>query len=1797
MSQEELSTAASTYDSLPALWDAATRLAQNMREDADRLEATGALPAPELLDALTEYRERVMALADDGDPPADLEALAATQAAQIQRAQLGSALAELRTLRATQPGYEQSIELVHGAAVGLAEAHDDPRAQQLLWLHAVLAGRELLGPVDFAQATERLRASGLPEQLALGLIAGHLEITCAANDEPGRITRDGSGMPPSASLPDATSVTLPTAGSTPQPVEPPAPSGSPAEGQPDGGAAATEHDVASPAVPVPDGVMQTGTPPHGAVDDDTHTAAQAVEVADDPSEAQDAAPGAPTLGAGRPGEDAATMPPVEQVESSDVSAAGPSPTEVHHSEPPESATPKSATEASAIDAPTVDPDPEPNVSPPSESASQQSIGALVSALRADEVELAHWIARTDSALADVAGALAAVVLARVLNDTRRPLLTAFDNAVTQSGQAELGDASAILLCAAALRGALVAPYGHSAEVLRQHARRLPHTLSDVAELIAERAPRGDLVGLAGEARGGGELSQQRASLQAEARRLIEEAPQRSTSYVPARRIWLRLVTAGELSTILAAVAKGADDTAARTAVERLSAVGAVERLLDTQDYGRRRQGRGGIVSHARDWLIDNVTEIIDLGTRWQRLLNDLGNGERRESTGWIRDQILERAPDVARELEALAEDADPLIAASSAVLARTAWEPLRELADQGNPPRPAWNPIGSADAFGGMLGRVRDLELADDLSPTEVPSIEALAAALGTSLSDAHARRLERHDHHVTQVLRELMGAGDVELAARLERTDREQLGRARDQLERERRDLRRRLDRAYGEQTIDDDERAELQVVLDEDPGSPNISRQRTALAAQRALLERRSAEACSRIREQVAELAPAKRIALHIDELLEAGQIVVANEFVARLQVGDRDFDELEPPLDATRLVTFLQRFDGRREQPAEMLARRKQKVDGGDAAAMRELITRSRTGTIKRDDAEALAKRVLTTVGFEDVTLTRAESHGNLTVVMTATTRVVRQGCPVPELGSRAKGRYRVMVTADPRGEEDLLNRVREARKQAGQPLIVILRSALDFEARQGLARLARQQRVPFLLIDRAVLALLATEDRERPRPAALFAAALPFSWSNPYVTHGVVPPEMFFGRDRELTDLTSPAGSVFLYGGRQLGKSAVLRRILEDFDASLPQHHAVYLDLEHRRIGFDGPTDLVWSHLGQELEIAGGLENAGRDSVSVRATIRRLLDEDPLFELRILLDEADHFLQQEATAGRDGSPAFASVIDMRALMQESDGRVKFVLAGLHSVQRFLHLPNQPFAQLGAPTPIGPLSWPDARELVERPLSALGYQLDAHVTDRILTLSSRHPSLAQHICWTLVDHMTRKARSRVPMRITLDDLDDAYEDRNLRVEIRKRFDWTLDLDPRYRVLAYALALRSLDDRRVQADGLTVGELQAEAGDWWRDGFAGLSRDEVETLADEMVNLLVFARVGGRYRLWSPNVMQLLGTREEVEERLLAEAERADVTRFEPSVYRRSLRSAQPAGPRSPMTFADERALLGDGPPVRLVCGSDATHVGKLVEALKSAVDTPDWPQLAFREHKRTPSPHVLNPRKSDDQSRLVVHVAPVENVAAGWLVERVAELAAAITQRSDVKAVVLVLKPEMLAHWVPIADQLEVDEDLAAQARLIVLKRWEEGAIAQWLDDLQLPSSAAQRAQVLRVTGGWPELVQRFAALAVAQDRRLDDMISAADRPEFRQPLLATLPMDRLAGLSEAADEMAQYGSLSAVDLADLLDGVNFAQAQDLLGALDLLQALGAEPGSDAGHLYALEPTLAAALRPPA
>ncbi|NMM31950.1 MAG: hypothetical protein HHJ10_13165 [Cellulomonas sp.] len=704
----------------------------------------------------------------------------------------------------------------------------------------------------------------------------------------------------------------------------------------------------------------------------------------------------------------------------------------------------------------------------------------------------------------------------------------------------------------------------------------------------------------------------------------------------------------------------------------------------------------------------------------------------------------------------------------------------------------------------------------------------------------------------------------------------------------------------------------------------------------------------------------------------------------------------------------------------------------------------------------------------------------------------------GSYVPSLGTQARGQYDITLVWDEVSPQRLLQFIDEDRRDRAH-LIFYFRT-LSVAERIELRRLTRSSGVEFspLVVDDPVVAWLST------RPEASWKitqrVTLPFTTLNPYTPFagGEVPDEVFVGREIERQSIIDPTGSLFVYGGRQLGKSALLRRVERGFtrqrteatdDERNAERLAVYFDLKTAGIGEASPPSALWPSIAPRLVELDILHptGAGWSGETVTEGIAEWLEADPSRQLLLLLDESDNFLTADARdVGRNRLGGFPTLQQLKGLMERTHRRFKPVFAGLHQVQRFHDLPNTPVAHGGQDILIGPLRVTDARELVRDPLYALGYEFETRETMwRLLRLTNYQASLIQIICDALVRHVRGAALPGSGGRVVITNrhVDEIYAKREVRDLIAQRFRWTINLDSRYRVIALVTALWSFDAR--PGEMFSASELQRECAYFWPAAFSqsDLSSAEFLRYLDEMTGLGVLHRQGGDFGLRSPSVLGLLGTRDSIETELM-DAENFELDyQYNPAVNRRILAREEP-GPerRSPLSDA-ELALLtvhAEGAPrIHAVIGTPALGIGRVSDALTMVAADRGFTCV-------TATPGTLDTRlRRKELQHVILDLTDKDATQQDF------RRAITRVRYSSDRFVTIVVDAKRIRHVLPELDGIP----------LIRLRRWSAEGLQSWQDSLF--STPLLRQQLKAATGGWPDLVERVMH-AIAQGSSREDAL---------------------------------------------------------------------------------------------
>jgi hypothetical protein len=166
---------------------------------------------------------------------------------------------------------------------------------------------------------------------------------------------------------------------------------------------------------------------------------------------------------------------------------------------------------------------------------------------------------------------------------------------------------------------------------------------------------------------------------------------------------------------------------------------------------------------------------------------------------------------------------------------------------------------------------------------------------------------------------------------------------------------------------------------------------------------------------------------------------------------------------------------------------------------------------------------------------------------------------------------------------------------------------------------------------------------------------------------------------------------------VYGGRQLGKTALLRALERRFRNVQQGRLAVFVDLKRELFSRGRGIDALWSVLVARFQEAGVLTESKVGATAGQEALFRHVKEwlaaSPDRRLLLLLDEADTFLGEDGKETDHHEP-FPRCQRLKGLMEDTDRRFKVIFAGLHNVQRTTRSANHPLAHFGEAICIGPM-----------------------------------------------------------------------------------------------------------------------------------------------------------------------------------------------------------------------------------------------------------------------------------------------------------------------------------------------------------------------------------------------------------------------------------------------------------------------------------------------------------------------
>lgn len=627
-------------------------------------------------------------------------------------------------------------------------------------------------------------------------------------------------------------------------------------------------------------------------------------------------------------------------------------------------------------------------------------------------------------------------------------------------------------------------------------------------------------------------------------------------------------------------------------------------------------------------------------------------------------------------------------------------------------------------------------------------------------------------------------------------------------------------------------------------------------------------------------------ERRAKRIEAMILAQNYTVAEDLLARTSVME---DEHEDVIEEDFLKEFLDNYEDYYRPVAThksnfsslVSSRTRNKEErGAKRLADNWLPGGSRLG-------QERLKNLLGCLGFNIVSVKEQVIAGRFEgyVVMTATGVKDNYTHPIAAFGSGAsQDGFRVVCINGGYEADGLI----DLMKQIGNSkhTLILHDYALSISERRRLARKVKGALGDrfFGVVDRTVMMFLVRNYDETKINRMLISLIMPFGYYQPYVWESVnvMPPEIFMGRKVELERIKSPTGVNIVYGGRQLGKSALLKKVKEDVDQNENGDRAVYIDI--KGLNCEKAAQKIGHELYDQHILTEDIDTTEWEELS-RAIRKRLLDstKEKIPYLLLLLDEADTFIESCELVNYKPMDALKDIQNI------GSNRFKFVIAGLRNIVRFkreLALGNNSVLTHLESMTVKPFNTTEARELMEIPLHYLGLRFPKEkesLITLILANTNYFPGLIQMYCAKLLEAMRSKDYAGYnEVNTPIYEVSEAHikkvlADPEFMQQIREKFVITLKLDEDNYYYLIALIMAYLYHLNGYNEGYSPEDIYNAGNELDISKITDLDIQKVSALMEELRELNVLRSTDDTHYLFTRfTFFQMMGTSSEVEDKL---------------------------------------------------------------------------------------------------------------------------------------------------------------------------------------------------------------------------------------------------------------------------------------------------------------------------------
>ena len=781
----------------------------------------------------------------------------------------------------------------------------------------------------------------------------------------------------------------------------------------------------------------------------------------------------------------------------------------------------------------------------------------------------------------------------------------------------------LLVMAGALRPSLFAPHTGAHTVLKSHAS-LPSldAFFAIGQAVEKFAERGlpIITDRLTDVKDDQQWQEELNSLIEDARVWLERAPKMRMKYRPLERIWQGFVTEGKWVHNFVSPVVQSDESKIKDVLEMIQQCGSKRRIKDQVE---NQVGR--VVNHklkcGLEPLERGVQEAVDFASRWVKLCEQKPKQSQDYRTGLTRtlwDDIQQHIDTAKNELNTFEErhkDFKPILA--GVAISRHVLDAITEIFNG----EPSLTESNERFLLSAELLKIPNLELTEEWMPTEEALNNLgyyLVQYIALPESDqtwekAFKNQTQHRNHWATGNILNLMATEEEDkTVSQLEEARQDAISGCIIALENDIKITKNKIENSVWNGILTDEKRLGFaQQVEGINPKEVlNFTTECYRLKKIRNQIEEINKNHIDGCKQRLEKLSISKDDQNRIDALLKRGDVGTVEEFIAILEKGEqlldintdnkidrfrdffpktiREFEEFFKEKQPQRIISRIR--NGRSIGPLNM-----SNVPGAQGQEAADVLTawyelkRRRGDKFSERFGEGI-KRILGWLGFEVQNISPYQltegTENRLWIPLTAT---ISPRCPIPAFGSESEGQYRLMCVWARPGEDEILDWIDQGTR--GQATIVFYLGRMTVQRRRDLAHSTRAFFPPFLLIDENQLLSLCSE--RGARLPTLFDCAMPFARINPYTPFaaGNVPSEMFFGREQEAASLMDLQGSCFIYGGRQLGKTALLRYVERQFEDEPDKHKAIFLDLKTNGIPKPRSMEALWPALGKCLREKG------------------------------------------------------------------------------------------------------------------------------------------------------------------------------------------------------------------------------------------------------------------------------------------------------------------------------------------------------------------------------------------------------------------------------------------------------------------------------------------------------------------------------------------------------------------------------------------------------------------------------